>query len=237
MISTPTPAPVRGAACLSDEMLARNADRWFPVRRITAPDADARAAHALRYESYCLDRGLLPSDRYPDRSERDDYDHRSIQVLARAADGRPAGCLRLIRSSQAGDLPCEAHTAITDPRFGLIDRSALGEVSRMAIQRDFRRGLLGDGTLALARGGVPVLLLALYRRLYQASRDEGIRWWVAAMERPHAQALGRTGFAATEIGPESDYHGLVVPCLFDLGGLESVLAARRPDLLAWLGRP
>lgn len=205
-------------------------DRSFRAALVPDHDRVARSAiHALRFQVYCLDRGFLPAADHPTGEEHDACDQRSLHVLAHAVDGRVAGSVRLVRSQRPGDLPCEEHACFTDPRAAQVDRGAAGEVSRLVVHREFRGGPGGGGR----SGGTPLILLALYRRLFQASRAAGVRWWFAAMERPHARAMAGLGFTPAEIGPGCDYYGPVWPYLFDLDEVEAELARCQPALLAW----
>ena len=87
------------------------------------------------------------------------------------------------------------------------------------------------------RQGSSYVLLRLYRQMYGYSRARGIRYWLAAMERPLARSLAIRNFAFAPIGPESDYFGQVAPYMADLHDLERRLHAHNPRLLEWLRLP
>jgi N-acyl amino acid synthase of PEP-CTERM/exosortase system len=80
----------------------------------------------------------------------------------------------------------------------------------------------------------PLILLSLYREMYEYSLENGIRYWYAAMERSLARALTRMGFSFRQIGPATDYYGPVAPYVADLRELETRLGEFNPGLLAWM---
>jgi N-acyl amino acid synthase of PEP-CTERM/exosortase system len=213
-------------------------DRYVTAFHVDPGDVVAlQAVFAMRFEVYCRDRHFLPEADYPDGQERDAYDRRSEQVLALDREERPAGAIRLVRSVVPGDLPFEEHCPELWPGSAVADRRTCAEISRMVVHRDFRcrreasQEAGGDG-----RSRMPLLLLALYRQLYRISRDQGIRWWYAAMEVPHARAFAGLGFTFAAIGPVTDYYGPVAPYRADLRAIEASLAATQPRLLDWLQR-
>ena len=75
---------------------------------------------SLRYSVFCLERGFLKAEDYPDGLEKDEFDAHSIQLAVRDTQGRLAGTARLVRNSPLG-LPLERHFKIDDAIRG-IDR-------------------------------------------------------------------------------------------------------------------
>jgi N-acyl amino acid synthase of PEP-CTERM/exosortase system len=73
----------------------------------------------------------------------------------------------------------------------------------------------------------------LYRAMFQYSRENGIRYWYAAMERSLARLLGRYGFDFTPIGPQVDYYGPVTVYMADLRALEEKVSVADPALFKW----
>ena len=108
----------------------------------------------------------------------------------------------------------------------LPDPAQAGEVSRLVLNRGYRTSPAGDGT--------GTVVMEVYRAMYQFSREQGIRYWYAAMERSLVRMLARIGVVFERIGPDADYCGPVAPYLLELEGLDRRLTWCNPDLLQWL---
>ena len=71
-------------------------DRYFTVLPATTPDL-LDAAHALRYQVYCVEHAFEDPARQVGEREFDRYDSRSIHaVLLYTPTGDVVGCVRLI---------------------------------------------------------------------------------------------------------------------------------------------
>jgi N-acyl amino acid synthase of PEP-CTERM/exosortase system len=79
----------------------------------------------------------------------------------------------------------------------------------------------------------PILLLGIYRAMYRHSRQAGIRFWYAAMERSLARSLDKMGFRFIPVGPQTDYYGAVTPYMADIHELEAALRRDNKALAAW----
>lgn len=205
--------------------------------------------YALRYQVYCLERDFLSPEKYPGGLESDEDDSRSVHFAARNRDGVVAGTARLVLGSSGEALPFEEHCPASVD-FSPPPPTFTAEVSRLAVSKAYRRRVgdtpygvnareLGkpagnpDGVGRERRSNAPLLVLGLYRQMYRYSREHGIRYWYAAMERSLARVLGLYGFDFKPIGEERDYYGPVRPYLGDLDLLEKELQASNPALLAW----
>jgi N-acyl amino acid synthase of PEP-CTERM/exosortase system len=69
--------------------------------------------------------------------------------------------------------------------------------------------------------------------MYRHSRQNGIRYWYAAMERSLARSLEKMGFKFVPIGPQVDYYGPVTPHMVDLNDLDERLKRENKFLAAW----
>lgn len=201
-------------------------------------------SYALRYQVYCLERGFLPAADYPNASESDDCDDRSLHFGAFYKDGGLAGTARLIQGTLA-ELPV-ARRCVIDPSAlppGSKSMPVL-EISRLAVSRAFRRratdGALPDqfedrtpppAPAAHRRRGCPELVLGLYKIMYHETKRRGVDWWFAAMEQTLVRLLQRCHFSFHAIGPEVDYYGPVAPYIARISDLEAEVYAHRPDLL------
>ena len=203
----------------------------------------------LRHDVYCIECAFLnPEDSY-DGMEFDDYDDNAMHFAAYTMDESLVGTVRLVMPVAPRCFPFELHCS-TFPSYDMPARELCGEVSRLAVKRSHRRrradslmgfpGILpGEGDVALSPEverrdrSSPMLLLGMYREMVRYSRQRGIRYLFAAMERSLARSLKRMGFQFVPIGPEADYYGAVTPFVLDLDHLTENLSKASPSLAAW----
>ncbi len=213
--------------------------------------------YRLRFQVYCLERGFLPTDDYPGRTEADDFDRYAVHFLGRHRyKDLSAGTARLVSCSALG-IPMVDHCTI-DPEYRFLrDRDSLGahryaEISRMAVSKVFRQRAddtsYGGPARAIdpSSGGVPPdelnppaagpeIVAGLYKSLYQEGKRAGLTGFLAAMERSLYVLLRRLNVRFTAIGPEVDYYGPVRPYILPVKQLEDDMLKRRPEVLRyWL---
>lgn len=227
---------------------------YFTFRRAAGGD-DIRESYRLRYQVFCMERGLLSPRDYPDRHERDCYDAHALHFLAHHVDGEPAGTARLVLNGPLG-LPCQRRCRL-DPEYGFLAdpgfpfRHRYAEISRLAVRRCFRRRI-GDGVyggppradrqrfdasgmpLPRPSAETPEMVCGIFRLIYQESKRRGITHWVAAMEQGLHVMLKRRGFVLTPIGPEVDYHGPVRPYLAEIAALECIASRQQRRTLEYM---
>lgn len=204
-----------------------------------------RRAFELRFQVYCLERGFLPAQDYPDGVEVDEFDAQAAHFFAFNLHRDLVGYVRLVRPEHGSSFPIEHHCTLSRGCDGLPDPRLAAEVSRLMVRSDYRRSRgdrLAEVTAAQnsrafagdRRHETPQILLNLYRQMYGYCREHGVRYLYAAMERPLARSLLRMKFPFRCMGPETDYYGPVAPYLADLREVEAKLAEQRPALLAWM---
>ena len=91
----------------------------------------------LRYKVYCEECHFISENDYPDKSETDEYDDKSLHFAALDPYG-VIGSARLILDSEL-PFPIEAHCKdlnITDQSF---NKRYAGEISRLVISKSYRR--------------------------------------------------------------------------------------------------
>lgn len=206
----------------------------------------------LRYEVYCLECQFLPTEEFQNGLESDEYDDCATHFAAYTMEDEIVGTVRLVQPLTSLDYPFESHCSIFDT-FEMPDRAIAGEISRLVVRKTHRRrrgdsmegvskDFLEKGSSATIkphqggktrRGNSPLLLLGLYREMYRYSRQNGIRFWYAAMERSLARSLDKMGFRFVPIGPQTDYYGPVTPFIVDLNELEERLQKENKFLAAW----
>lgn len=213
----------------------------------TNTDADAElmaAVQSLRYQVYCEEYGFLPASDYPDGRETDRFDAHSTHFCAHDHSGQLVGYVRLVGPDEVGRFPFEHHGCVIRHPERLPDPPSCAEISRLMVSSHYRRRrgdvLAGVQTDAGGHSAVdrrlasPKILLSMYRKMYQFSLSNGIRYWYAAMETPLARSLLRLDFVFHRIGPLTDYYGPVAPYLADLRELERLGDISNPALWQWL---
>lgn len=199
-----------------------------------------RASYALRYRVYCHERHFLPPDDYPDGIETDEFDQHAIHVGVINAQGELAATARLVQLTRAG-LPCFDHCTFHAGVNILRDlERRVIEVSRLSVSRSYNRRA-GDEHFSLGtapprteggeRRGGGVLVMTLYRAMYQTSKRRGITDWMVAIEKSLQRLVTRCGFPFQQIGPETDYYGPVTPYLIDLAEFDvNIMSGQYPPL-------
>ncbi len=236
--------------------LMQDSDSYFMCSVVSDVSALA-TVYAIRYQVYCLERGLLGADSYPDGLEFDPFDAHSVHLLATHRCGHPAGAARLVMPSGLG-FPLMQHCvfagrfeALNDPQHPAL--GSFAEISRLAISKVFRRrasdGLYGGPPRRYEApccpmpahpqwrpANSPEILMALSRSLYQESKRRGVTNWMVAMDRGLDVMLRRLGFRFDPAGPEGDYFGPVRPYVTSIKQFERRLHAISPPTLAYLAQ-
>lgn len=209
--------------------------------------------YKLRYDVYCLERHYLEASEFEDGQETDDYDDCSIHFAAYTLANDIVGTVRLVQPHEGQTYPFESHCT-PFPGFEYPARDNAAEISRLVVKKTYRRRR-GDSMEGISqdfvekgstktiqprstvrrdkRGNSPLLLLGMYREMYRYSRQNGIRYWYAAMERSLARSLEKMGFRFVPIGPQVDYYGPVTPHMADLDELLGRLKRENKFLAAW----
>jgi N-acyl amino acid synthase of PEP-CTERM/exosortase system len=209
--------------------------------------------YKLRYDVYCIECHYLEAGDFQGGLESDDYDDCSTHIAAYALDDTLVGTVRLVQPKDGQAYPFESHCSVFDD-FKFPPREQAGEVSRLVVRKTHRRRrgdsmegvskeFLEKGTASSIQptnankerrnGNSPLLLLGMYREMYRHSRQHGIRYWYAAMERSLARSLEKMGFKFVPIGPQTDYYGPVTPHIVDLDELNDRLKRENRFLAAW----
>ncbi len=201
-------------------------------------DEMRKLVYLLRYQVYVLETGFESEDDCICIDiagngrvcwEEDEFDPRSDHYLVRhRRTGVYAATARLIlpdRSLIQAPYPIELHCQLDLPVTDPAIRIQLGEISRFAVSKIFKRRIGESGTLAGVADNVevyfeederrvlPHISLGLFAAVMRMAHDHGITHCYAVMEPALLRLLGRFGVIFNRIGPDVDYHGLRVPCL------------------------
>jgi N-acyl amino acid synthase of PEP-CTERM/exosortase system len=160
--------------------------------------------------------------------EEDEFDARSDHYLLRhRRTGIHAATTRLILPDHDADatypieLHCKLDERVNDPSI----RRHLGEISRFAVSKSFKRRLGEAGSIAGVASDVdvyfgederrvlPHISLGLFAAVIRMMHAHEVSHCYAVMEPALLRLLSRFGMVFRRIGPDVEYHGLRVPCI------------------------
>jgi N-acyl-L-homoserine lactone synthetase len=180
-----------------------------------------RAAHRLRYQVYCVERGFEAGH---NGLEIDEFDCRSRHVvLQQRRTGQILGTVRLV-------LPLRESLHDSFPVQRLCDETVLpqipllttAEVSRFAISK-YRNGM--------SPAAVPLMRLGLVQGIMRLSSELGLTHWLAVMERSLLRLLQSTAIHFQPFGPLVEHHGTRQPAYVNLCTMLSRMSREQP--LIW----
>ena len=202
-----------------DSLLSQH-NRYFSTVPADSP-ALLEAAHALRFQVYCLERKFENAEEHPDGLEMDVYDAHAVQgVLFHRPTRGAIGSVRLILPEGGADDDFPIMTLLQQSSMDLSDYVNLGqciEVSRFAISKEFRRRKSDQPdasmlTRADAGREANLAFLSLLQFVLRESVKRDILFWTAVMEPKFLRLLARMGICYTPLGPLVVHHGIRQPC-------------------------
>jgi len=192
----------------------------------------------LRYQVYVLETGfetaadcqsVVDASGQLTHWENDEFDVRSDHYLLRhRRTGIYAATTRLIlpeTGTADAPYPIELHCKLDQPVNAPSTRMHLGEISRFAVSKIFKRRLGEAGSLAGVAADIevyfedderrvlPHISLGLFAAVMRMAHAHHISHCYAVMEPALVRLLGRFGVVFNRIGPDVEYHGVRVPCL------------------------
>lgn len=212
----------------------------FCYRPAVTP-VDLHRIYQLRYQVYVNEWHFERSADHPGGIEKDVYDQHSLHFMA-FSDDELIGTVRIIKNSPIG-FPHERHCTVTTDLSGL-DRQRLGEISRLAVSKEFRRRrhcdeplFGGDATEDFflsdkdARRRRHEIIIGLFKTMYRESKVIGLSHWIVVTAPALQILLRRLGIWCEQIGPEVDYHGKRTPYIVSIADTERHLAETNCELL------
>jgi N-acyl amino acid synthase of PEP-CTERM/exosortase system len=217
--------------------LGKSFQRYFEVAPALT-DELKNEVFRIRHRVYCEELGFEPTR--PDRRERDEYDAHSVHVLIRSVDDDAyIGCARMVLA-RPGDpyypLPFERACGssldrnLMDPTR--VPRSAVAEVSRLAIVKTFRRRKGEAGTAdAVAqmnfgtedRPRFPYIQVGLYLGIFALARRSDIDTLLVLTEPRTATHFGNLGVKVRPVGAPVEHGGTRVPAVMNVNEVVSGL--------------
>jgi N-acyl amino acid synthase of PEP-CTERM/exosortase system len=219
--------------CAQEDATARY-NRYFRTQHAGSPGL-IRAAQAIRYQVYCLERKFEDPAGQRDCLERDEFDRLAIHsLLFHRPSGQAIGTARLILPGDGELLPIRKLLREAGLRGGAyFPIATTAEVSRFAISNQFRRRRGDQGAAIIApecRSNLPCL--GLVQELLRQSLDRGLTHWAAVMEPKLLRMLAVMGIHFTPVGPLVVHHGLRQPSICNLS--EMLEGLRREHFDHWL---
>lgn len=219
-------------------LLARH-DVYFDTRIADNP-AVLEAAHALRYQVYCLERKFEKPEEHSNGLEFDQFDSHAVQgVLFHRPTGRPIGTVRMILPSDCADDGMPIEQILREGNIDLENFVEIGkcvEVSRFAISKEFRRRWTDDMAVADhalapqdAARQANLAFLSLVQFVLRQSIERGVLHWTAVMEPMLLRMLARMGIHFRPIGPVVFHHGFRQPSYSYIPTVLEELQLEHPD--------
>lgn len=191
--------------------------------------------YRIRHQVYCEELAFEPPR--PDRRERDDYDDQSLHLLIRSLHTRTfIGCTRLVRTRPADPafpLPFEKacgtslDRSVVDP--AQLPRSAIAEVSRLAVVGEFRnrKGDVKKSVLPLSDSDFgtpmqprfPYIPIGLYMGTIELARLHGIDTLFVLTEQRLASHFRKLGVNIQTIGAPVEHRGQRIPSMLNTDGI------------------
>jgi len=219
--------------------LGRGFQRYFDVAPALT-DELKNEVFGIRHRVYCEELGFEPAR--PDRREKDEYDAHSVHLLIRSVvDDGYIGCARLVLA-RPGDpyypMPFERACGTALDR-NLIDptrvrRSAVAEVSRLAVLKSFRRRR-GEASTADAvaqmsfgtedRPRFPYIQVGLFLGAVALAQRFEIETLFMLTEPRLATHLAKLGIRVRPVGTPVEQRGTRVPAMVHVRELPSGLRA------------
>nr|WP_320114311.1 PEP-CTERM/exosortase system-associated acyltransferase [uncultured Desulfuromonas sp.] len=218
---------------------------YFHFKKVDIADPLMEEVYRLRYQVYCSECGFESSDDHPLGMERDAYDACASHFCAVAVrSGVVVGTVRVVHESAMG-LPLERHCEL-DGQGGFYNaKRCVGEISRLAISKQYSRREIDDVICRLTSSGRLVLggfadlrrsleayiVSGLYQCLYQHSLEHGLTHWYAVMVEGLPKLLKRRQIYWRQIGKEVDCHGRRIPYEAEIATNRARVSRDNPWLL------
>ncbi len=218
--------------------------QFFIVQLATTPALKSKVYH-LRYRVYCDEFGYEPVELFPDQEETDEFDAHALHCLImHRLSGLPAGCVRMVPSYVDGELlplPLEKHCvgSLDQERVDQmnLDRKTVCEISRLAVDRVFRRRageeltrfgeVEGLEVTNQERRTFPSIAIAAFLAATAMTDLTGKTNIFAMMEPFLPRMMKRSGIIFEKVGSDMDFRGIRAPYFIQT---ESALTHMQEDL-------
>ena len=213
------PSPPSSASSLSYFGRDISAIRDECVIEIARTPEQIHAAHLLRHQVYCIERGYERGYSLGgEQIEIDEFDtHSHHAILTNRRSGEVVGTVRLVVADPARPDHSFPMQQVCPPLHPYVPISTSAEVSRFAISKQ-------------RRGALPLMRLSLMRGMAKLSMELGLTHWCATMEPALLRLLQATGIHFRAIGGLVEHHGLRQPCYNTIDEIARGVEAQSPEL-------
>lgn len=216
----------------------------FYYRKVPRTDPRIDEVYRLRYKVYCDEWGFEAPEDHPGEVEVDEFDCNSSHfAVIRQDNDEMIGTTRIIFWSRLG-FPLEGHVVLDSGAMDGIERSKIGEVSRLAVSKDYRRRYVDkvmfefreydeeyeNYTSAERRKVDQEIVLNLYSCIYRECADKKLTHLIAVMADGLYLLLKRIGIIFKKIGPSVDYHGPRTPYICCIEETMQNVQRKRPEI-------
>jgi N-acyl amino acid synthase of PEP-CTERM/exosortase system len=227
--------------------LTKSFQEYFTVEFAQTAEQKSKV-YGVRYRVYCDEFGYESVDRFPNQEESDEFDDFSLHCLIMHTNsGLPAGCVRLVPvyddNGVAHDLPLEQHCRDSLDQEYIdslnLDRHTVCEISRLAVDRLFRRRtgeeltrfgkLEGLDCSKLEQRTFSLIAVAAFLAATAMTDINGKTNVFAMMEPFLPRLMHRSGIDFQKSGFDTDYRGIRAPYFIQT---QSALVNMHPDLKA-----
>ena len=217
----------------------------FKFERVNIDDLRMEELYRLRYQVYCTECGFEAAEDHPSGLEMDEFEQYASHFCATVVQtGEIIGTVRIIHNSPIG-LPIEHHCVLNDELKFSGDSRLIGEISRLAISKDFRRREIDKAIYSQTdvdlkevkrvhqqrRTSECKIVAGLYQCIYHESIALGLTHWYAVMVKGLCGLLRRWGIIWSQAGEPVEYHGVRIPYVTIIAENEKQVAALHPMLL------
>ena len=231
--------------------LCDNFRRYFSIH-LALSEKQIQQVYRIRYDVYCAELGFEPVDKFPNKTEHDQFDNRSLHALiTHKSSQKPAGCVRIIQTEDSMDaqpLPlekyCYKNLHIEAAEILGNERHSVCEVSRLAVAPFFRRRF-GETRSQLGGWGA-VDICENEKRTFSLIAEAGFiastamakltgrDHMFAMMEPMLPRLLWRSGIHYHPVGEEVNYRGLRKPYMATVGSFEQHLRSNLRELYHYI---
>jgi N-acyl amino acid synthase of PEP-CTERM/exosortase system len=209
--------------------------------------------YGIRYRVYCDEFGYESVDKFPGQEEQDEYDDFSMHCLImHKKSGLPAGCVRLVPAFDDKDkdtpLPLELHCKDSLDHEYIdslnLDRRTVCEISRLAVDRLFRRR---SGEKLTRFGEVhgldcskqeqrtfSLIAIAAFLAATALTEMSGKTNVFAMMEPFLPRMMKRSGIVFNKSGFDMDYRGVRAPYFIQTQSALDNMHVDLKDLYEWI---
>ena len=217
----------------------------FHFQKVEKGDSRLIDLFKLRYQIYCNECGFEKPEDHPGEIERDEFDDIATHFCAFDRETKEIiGTARIILPSEK-NFPIHKHFTLDQEAMAAIDGSKVGEISRLAISKDFRRRAIDKALYAENEVDIRdkkvhkqrrrqfelALVAGLYRCIYLESMTLGLTHWYAVMAKGLYYLLKSRGIIWHPIGPSQDYHGWRRPYVAKISENVKSAAINYPEFL------